>query len=741
MSKIYKFQGDFSSGELSEEMFSRVDDPKFLTGLSLCENFVPTPQGMLRRRKGNKNMYTVSATDGLLIPFYSSDDKSFVISITDDGFLRAFNRTGILANSTSPDDILLDVSSSEVFDVSAINLREKWYSDGLFHPLTTDSSVLHLYLSGSFSDGCDPLTGNEYNVFEISPSTGRENDDIVLSINVSSLNVGDSSARVNVGTTEGGNELGTSVINSTGLVSMTVNPGGASVVFVSLYGNYFSSSFGDCQQATISIDSISAKQNGVSGGSEVAHFFRTEDLHNIQYEMHPIKDELWLTNGNHQPYIIAYDSASKSMSIRGAISSGDITNPPADWSVPVSLGNPVDPNANFPVSMTFHQGRLWFGGTPSQPNSLYASSANGQYSDFGTPDQTTAATPIELYIASRCEVRWLASSDSLLVGTNIGIYSPESSTGLLQTTDISANFKCGYGVNKSKPIFASSMPVFVSKEGNLLRDLSFTREGQEFFSKEINFENLSLNRYGNFSDLVFSKVGNYILAISGDNVAGCAYNKHIGRVGFFIVSSSFACKSHTMFTDSAGSAYCVLYYDAVSDSLHLCWESDVYMDNSGDFYSGISTNSFTIPHLAGKTVGVIADGEFFSEVSINSSGEGKLPNSSKANSFTAGVLFSSKISTLPSSTVYNSVDNSFSSYKSIDRITVSLVDSTNPVINGYRTPDELSNGSSGYPIQKTKKLNQAANGIDEDAIITIEQNQPYPCNISAIYGSISENKL
>ena len=46
------FHRSFAGGELSPEMFGRIDDVKFQTGASKVRNFIVTPQGPAENRPG-----------------------------------------------------------------------------------------------------------------------------------------------------------------------------------------------------------------------------------------------------------------------------------------------------------------------------------------------------------------------------------------------------------------------------------------------------------------------------------------------------------------------------------------------------------------------------------------------------------------------------------------------------------------------------------------------------------------
>ncbi len=80
----------FSSGEISPEMFGRVDLNKFTQGVALCRNFIPQPYGSLRNRTGTQFVKTAggnSANPVRLIPFSYNNVQQFAIEIGP-GFTR-----------------------------------------------------------------------------------------------------------------------------------------------------------------------------------------------------------------------------------------------------------------------------------------------------------------------------------------------------------------------------------------------------------------------------------------------------------------------------------------------------------------------------------------------------------------------------------------------------------------------------------------------------------------------------
>ncbi len=77
------YNRSFAGGEVSPEMFGRIDDVKFQTGASTIRNFVVLPQGPVQNRAGTKFVREVkdSAKKTRLIPFTFSTTQTMVIEM------------------------------------------------------------------------------------------------------------------------------------------------------------------------------------------------------------------------------------------------------------------------------------------------------------------------------------------------------------------------------------------------------------------------------------------------------------------------------------------------------------------------------------------------------------------------------------------------------------------------------------------------------------------------------------
>lgn len=103
MASIKLLSKSFGSGEVSPEMWGRIDDAKWDGGTAVCRNFITTPQGPVLNRPGLAYVATTKngATTAIrLIPFTYSTTNTMVIELGN-GYFR-FYRNGAPVTFATP---------------------------------------------------------------------------------------------------------------------------------------------------------------------------------------------------------------------------------------------------------------------------------------------------------------------------------------------------------------------------------------------------------------------------------------------------------------------------------------------------------------------------------------------------------------------------------------------------------------------------------------------------------------
>lgn len=118
MSNVRVLQRSFGGGEISPEMFGRIDDVKYQSGLAICRNFVVKPQGPAENRAGFAFVREVkdSTKKVRLIPFTYSVTQTMVIELGA-GYFRFHTDGGTLLDDDAPYEIANPYAEADLFSI------------------------------------------------------------------------------------------------------------------------------------------------------------------------------------------------------------------------------------------------------------------------------------------------------------------------------------------------------------------------------------------------------------------------------------------------------------------------------------------------------------------------------------------------------------------------------------------------------------------------------------------------
>lgn len=118
MANIRTLQRSFSGGELSPEMFGRIDDAKYQSGLALCRNFITKPHGPAENRPGFAFVRAVkdSTKKVRLIAFTYSTTQTMVIEVGP-GYFRFHTMGATLLSGGVPYEIANPYAEADLFDL------------------------------------------------------------------------------------------------------------------------------------------------------------------------------------------------------------------------------------------------------------------------------------------------------------------------------------------------------------------------------------------------------------------------------------------------------------------------------------------------------------------------------------------------------------------------------------------------------------------------------------------------
>ncbi|MBN8806596.1 MAG: hypothetical protein J0H81_16325, partial [Sphingopyxis terrae] len=155
---------------------------------------------------------------------------------------------------------------------------------------------------------------------------------------------------------------------------------------------------------------------------------------------------------------------------------------------PIEAYDPFDATGKYPSRLGFWEQRLWFGGTTSNPNGVFASrSADFENMDFARPQRENDSIAMSISTGQSNVIEAFIPMDRLLVGTSDNIFSlvgPNDDV-LVPTPPPGAKRHVGRGIALPKPIMVGEVAFYQPRIESGLRTLGYTFEIDGYRSNDV----------------------------------------------------------------------------------------------------------------------------------------------------------------------------------------------------------------------------------------------------------------
>jgi hypothetical protein len=387
----------------------------------------------------------------------------------------------------------------------------------------------------------------------------------------------------------------------------------------------------------------------------------------------------------------------------------------------------------WPQVATFHEARLWVGGTSFRPATVWGSKVN-QFFDFNAGKaRDDEGIDVTLDTDQVNAVTGIFSNRTLQVFTSGGEFSIPTSP--ITPENVAILPQTQFGTKKVRPVTIDGLTLFVQRTGKAVRSFFFVNESQAYNS-------------GSISVLASHLISNPVeLAVSrGTTSVDANYAYIVNDDGSMAVYNSLVAEDVQGFTDWVTNGEMVSVA-VVDDTLYTYVKRTI---DSVDTYfleredpdlttdsSAISTSTDTLTglgHLEGETIDVIADGAYQGEFVVDG---GEVTIGREADLITGGLNFVPIIETMPLNIGLQNGPNA-ALPKRIIRAGVELFESNGVLVNDQRIADKTM-GVDVFeaPIPNTGLERMFLQGWDVEATLTITQDEPMPMTILAAYLEIS----
>ena len=416
----------------------------------------------------------------------------------------------------------------------------------------------------------------------------------------------------------------------------------------------------------------------------------------------------------------------------------------SDWSYEGNWLNAFTSSWGYPHTCTFHEGRLYFGGSWKQPMTLFASKV-GDYFNFkqaeGLDDD---AFNVTLTTDTLNSITGLRSGRDLQIFTTGGeFFIPQADLDPITPSNVSVKSTTKRGSKAGiKPVATEGGTFFIQRQGKALREMLFSDVELSYVANNISLlaSHLIVDpKAMAIRPSTDTTEGDLLMICNGTSTTGyrAASSGLGGTLACFmlhkqqnIVAPSYLQTDGT-FLDVAvdlDEIYVVVKRTINSATKYYLevLDDDYTTDSSVQKTSSFSGTSYNlVPHLQAKTVKVVRDDIVESDVSnVNSSGT--ITTSAQPSSYIeTGLDFTVTVKTNPAEPNLPS-GKVVTQKKRILEISPVMYRTQNLTVNGYEVPLATlpySGGGTVPTITGIKKVHGLV-GYDTDAQVTISQSKP-----------------
>ena len=383
----------------------------------------------------------------------------------------------------------------------------------------------------------------------------------------------------------------------------------------------------------------------------------------------------------------------------------------------------------WPRTCTFHEGRLWFGGSTSRPSTIWGSNVN-QFFNF-----RVGKTRDDEAISATLDTDQLNIIQSIYSNRSLQVFTSGAEFYVRESPITPANIavipQTNLGCRRVRPVSIDGVTLFAQRTGKVINQFVFINEFQANQTNAVS--SLAPHLINNPVRLVASK---------GTESTDANYIYILNDNGNLTVFNTMASEDVVAFTRWESGL--IRSIAVVSDKLYMLVEreinggtvfyvetesNDILMDASTSANVGGSDTLTGLNHLEGETVDIKADGAYMGTKVVTG---GQITIDRDADVIQAGIPYAPVIQTMPLNIGLNSGPNA-ASKKKILRAAIHLFESNGVVINGQRLADRtMGVDQFDPPIPQTGFKRITLLGWSLEAFLTVTQNTPFPMTILSL---------
>ena len=387
----------------------------------------------------------------------------------------------------------------------------------------------------------------------------------------------------------------------------------------------------------------------------------------------------------------------------------------------------------WPQTVTFHEGRLWFGGSSSRPSTLWGSRVNDFFNfDIGR-SRDDEAIDVTLDTDQVNAIQGLFSNRALQIfTTGQEFYIPNSP---VTPSNVAVIPQTNFGAKKVRPITIDGRTIYIQRTGKAIREFVQSSDVTNIY----NSNSISLLA----SHIVLDP--SRMAASRGSDEVDANYAYFVNNDGTLLVYNVLGAEAIIGFTLWDIDGFTFSDVAVVNDDLFGLVNSGstsyiVRLNSDRVTDMGVKSatpgsGTFTgLDHLNGLTVDIVGDGAFEGTAVVSSGQVSVDPDKTNTE---VGLRFTPLVETMPLNLPLQNGPN-FSEPKKINRVTVDFFESLGIIVkNSAGQRARIADKTMGVdvfdnPTPKSGREDIWLLGWDPVATVTITQEEPVPMTVLSI---------
>lgn len=741
----------FSSGEITPELFGRLDLAKFQSGLATCRNFLVLPHGPVTNRPGTEFVHEVknSAQRTRLISFAYSADQTMAIELGA-GYFRFHTQAGVLLSGGSPYEVANTYAEADLFDIHYVQSADVLT---LVHPNYPVQELRRLGATNwqltapTFQAPTNVPTAVVATATSTTAGTTTQTVQVLAAdkVTTSAATTSGSSNSTSGATTTSGTDssttnttytepAGTTTTTTTTTTTSTATAPENQYVVTAINSANLEETIASAPCAPVANDlTLAGHFNTITWTAPATGTI-------IRYNVYKLANGLYGYIGQ----------------CSGTTFVDDNITPDISATPPMNDTGFNDAPGNYPAAVSYFEQRRWFGGTNNKPQNVWGTKS-GTESNMSYSIPTRDDNRIAFRIAAReaSAIRHIVPVTSMVLLTPSCEYRMNPQGDIITPSSINPKPQSSIGCNNVMPVLVGNSILFAQARGGRIREMAYSWQAGGYLTNDISIMAPHLFDYRNIVDMAFCRAPYPILwtVSSSGQLLGMTYvaeqqiaawHRHDTTNGSF--ESVCSVTETPAGQVSAEDMLYVIVNRTISgvqkrfvERMHtrnFVTPADAFFVDCGATYSGAATTTIAgLGWLEGQTVAILADGAVQPRQQVHG---GTITLENAASTVQVGLPIEADIETLPVALLALDAAAGTGKPKNVNKVWLRVNRSSGifagPAFDKLIEVKERTNEAYGTPpALKSGQVSVAVTpSWGDDGAVCVRQSDPLPLTIVSL---------